>query len=155
MGMKGNAARILAIVIVPVFVGCTPAHQQPRSIAASRYSGLPDGVSQSPAPYRLPGAGDPVGRWRDGVLELTVFGSGTCPPTPIQLAAVPPDAVEVHFSDDYRNGCSADIAATTWVFNLPPSVDRAEALTVRLRGGGVPETDLRLDRATPAAPATR
>jgi hypothetical protein len=155
MDMKGNATRILAIVIVSVLVGCAPEHQQPRSIAASRYPGLPAGVSLSPAPYRVPGDGEPIGRWRDGVLELTVFGSGTCPPTPVRLTAAPPDAVEVRFSADYRGACSTDMAPTTWVVNLPPTVGGGGALTVRLRGDGVPETDLRLDRATPTAPATR
>jgi hypothetical protein len=148
MDMKANARRVLAVVFVSLLAGCTAQHQQPRSIAASRYPGLPGGASPSSLPYRLPGDGDPVGRWRDGVLDLTVFGSGTCPPTPVQLVAAPPDAVEIRFSADYRGTCSADMAATTWVLNLPASVDGAGTLTVRLRGDNVPETDLRLNRAT-------
>jgi hypothetical protein len=81
------------------------------------------------------------------VLEVTVFGSGTCPPTPVRLAATPPDAVEVGFSDDYRGACSSDMTATTWVINLPTSVAGTAALTVRLRGDGVPATDLQLSRS--------
>jgi hypothetical protein len=86
---------------------------------------------------------------------LTVFGSGTCPPAPVRLAAAPPDAVEVRFSDDYRGGCSADIAPTTWVVKLPASVGAAATLTVRLRGDGIPETELHLGRPTATPSATR
>jgi hypothetical protein len=144
--MKANGTRILAVVLATVLVGCSAGHEQPRSIAASRYPGLPTGVTPSPEPYRVPGDGGPIGRWRDGQLELTVFGSGSCPPTPVRLTATPPDAVEVSFSNDYDGACSADLSPTTWVLNLPSSVDGAGMLTVRIRGDGAPRTDLRLER---------
>jgi hypothetical protein len=142
--MKAIATRIPAVVLATVLVGCSAEHEQPRSVAASRYPGLPAGVTPSAEPYRVPGDGGPLGRWRDGVLELTVFGSGSCPPTPIRLTATPPDAVEVTFSDDYDGACTTDLSPTTWVLDLPPSVDGVGTLTVRIRGGGVARTDLRL-----------
>jgi hypothetical protein len=152
--MKANATRILAVVLATALVGCSAGHEQPRSIAASRYPGLPAGVTPSAEPYRVPGDGDPIGRWRDGVLELTVFGSGSCPPTPVRLTAAPPDAVEVSFSADYDGVCTADLSPTTWVLDLPSSVGETGTLTVRIRGDGVRRTDLRLQRVTPTPTPT-
>jgi hypothetical protein len=85
-----------------------------------------------------------LGLWRDAVLELTVWGSGTCPPAPVRLVPRPPATVEVTFSTDYGGACTADLAPTTWVLDLPPAVTGATALHVQVRGAGVPATDLDL-----------
>jgi len=136
------------MAIVGLLLGCAPGHQPPRSVAASRYPGLPVDVTPPVAPYQDP-AGNPIGRWRGGVLELTVFGSGSCPPVPIRLDPRPPDAVEVTFSTDYGLGaCTTDIAPTTWVLNVPASLAGSGTLAVRTRGDGVPQIELRLSRAS-------
>jgi len=146
--MNALARRILSVALVGSLLGCAPGHQQPRSVAASRHPGLPADVTPPAAPYQDP-ATQPLGRWRDGVLELTVFGSGSCPPVPVRLHPRPPDAVEVTFSIDYGVGaCTSDISPTTWILHLPASLGGSRTLAVRTRGDGVPQVELRLSRAS-------
>jgi len=136
--------RVLSVALVVLLVGCAPEHRQPRSVAASRYPGFPVDLTPPPASHPTP-----FGRWRGEVLELTVFGSGSCPPVPVRIEARPPDAVEVTFSTDYGvAACTADVSPTTWVLDLPLSLARTGTLAVRTRGDGVPPVELRLTRAS-------
>jgi hypothetical protein len=131
-------------VVIAFLAACAPEQRTPQSVAASRYAGLPSGVTPSVGPYQDPAAGI-LARWHDAVLEVTVFGSGTCPPTPVSKVDQPPGAVEITFSNDYGVGrCTADVAPTTWVLDLPATPGQPSTLTVKIRGSGVPHTDLQV-----------
>ncbi len=146
--MRGIPAKLVVIVAVSVLAGCGSRTTAPESIASSHYAGLPSGVSPSRAPYQLPIGSGVLGTWRGTRLELTVWGSGSCPPTPVRLVPRPPDAVEVTFSNAFGHAaCTSDLSATTWVLDLPSTVGTSGTVLVHVRGGGVPRTDLTVRRA--------
>jgi hypothetical protein len=138
---------VVMAVVMATLVGCTPEERVPQSVAATGYPGLPSGVTPTRGPYEDPAA-SVLARWHDAVLEVTVWGSGSCPPTPVSKVDQPSAAVEITFSIDYGAGrCTADRAPTTWVLDMPATPDGPATLTVKIRGGGVPQTDLQVARS--------
>ena len=115
-------------------------------MAIARKLGVPSGMTPSVGPYEDPAAGV-LARWHDAVLEVTVWGSGSCPPTPVRKVDQPPAAVEIAFSNDYGDGpCTADRSPTTGCLTLPRTPGQT-TLSVKIRGDGVPQTDLQVTRS--------
>ncbi|HEU5155694.1 MAG TPA: hypothetical protein VFU43_01775 [Streptosporangiaceae bacterium] len=111
-------------------VGCSPGTTSPKSIAVTHYRGLPPGV----APAQLSTGVNAV--WRAGRLEITTWGSGSCPGVPTGLRARGAHALEVTISDDYSGACTADLAPTTSVIEVPDGIASAGPLAVTVRGKG-------------------
>jgi hypothetical protein len=77
-----------------------------------------------------------------------VWGSGSCPPTPVSKIDQPPAAVEITFSRDYGDSnCTADRSPTTWVLDVSAVPAGTATLTVKIRGNGVPNSDLQVTRS--------
>ena len=141
--MNRAATSVLMLALLPVVVGCGPATKRPESIAASSYAGVPSGV---PAASIGPGATSAV--WTDGRLELTVYGSGSCPAVPVALSAPDADTVEITVSADYGVvACTADMSPTTWILEPPDAVDDAGTLTVKVYGYGASPVVLQVRRS--------
>lgn len=80
--------------------------------------------------------------WRGATIELTLWGSGSCPAVPVALVVRDPTTVEITVSADYgQRPCTADMVPTTSVLDLPDAVGGGVVLTVWLRGlGSTPVT---------------
>src|SRR6266545_4382111 len=90
-------------------VACSRSETRPVSIASTSYRGMPSDVASPPVE---PGHASAV--WRGATIELTLWGSGSCP---------------------------ADMVPTTSVLDLPDAVGGGVVLTVWLRGlGSTPVT---------------
>ena len=67
--------------------------------------------------------GDPVVGWvSDTEFGVITMGSGSCPAVASELEILDVDEVRVEFGPSPHNPCTADMAATTHVFELPASV---------------------------------
>jgi hypothetical protein len=110
--------------------GCSSGPSGPKSIAVTHYRGLPPGATP-PRPF--PSLGVDAG-WRAGRLDVTTWGSGSCPAVPTRVRARGTHAVEVTISADYSGACTADMAPTTFVVEPPSGIAAAGPLTVMVRG---------------------
>lgn len=125
---------LAAALAVSAVAGCSgpegeSAHE-PVSIASTQYRGMPSDASRS-----APLIGNAIAIRRGNRLDLTLWGSGSCPPVPISLKASNPRTVEVTVSKDYgARACTADMAALTSVLDLPAVLDPGTPLTVRVLG---------------------
>ena len=82
--------------------------------------GIPDGWN-GPDPDLL--NGDPVVGWvNDTEFGVITQGSSSCPHVASELKVLHADEVRVEFGPSPHNPCTADMAATTHVFELPSSV---------------------------------
>jgi hypothetical protein len=143
--MNRFRARTLAFALLPavsaVIVGCGSDESRPKSIAVSTYAGVASNApSASAGPIQSVVAG-----WSGRRLELTTFGSGSCPAVPVALKAVDANTVEVTISGDYTGSCSTDISPTTSVVDLPDTITAQTELNVRIHGAL--QADLRVPRA--------
>lgn len=122
---------ILVAVVMCTAVACSRPEPAPVSIAATTYRGLP-----SDAPTSRTGPGGASAIWRGATIELTLWGSSSCPAVPVALTVRDPASVEVKV--DLGRGrareCTADSAATTSVLGLPDGVGAGQVLTVWLVG---------------------
>jgi hypothetical protein len=99
----------------------------PRSIASTSYIGAP---GDGPAAW----ARDTSAVWRGATLDLTLWGSGSCPPVPVALVVWAQDTVEIAIDGRYGlRGCTADLSPRTSVLTVPGAVRDGAVLTVRLR----------------------
>lgn len=123
---------LAAGLAVAGMVGCAAGAAGPKSIAVTQYRGFPSG-----APPARPSASNDVSvAWLDGRLDITTWGSGSCPAVPTRLRTRGEHAVEVTISADYSGACTADLSATTSVVELPSGVAAVGPLTVTVRGKG-------------------
>jgi hypothetical protein len=125
-------AWILAAVSVCAVVACSrPEPGPPVSIAATSYRGLPSDAPTSPT---LPGGASAI--WRGATIELTLWGSSSCPAVPVALAVRDPATIEVtvDVGRQRRRACTTDISAITSVLVLPDGLRPAAVLTVWLVG---------------------
>lgn len=77
--------------------------------------------------------GDPVVGWvSDTEFGVITVGSGSCPAVASELQILGSDEVRVEFGPSPHNPCTADMAATTHVFELPSSVSE-RPVTVLVR----------------------
>lgn len=117
-----------------------PQPTPPHSIAVGHYRGVPPSAvtpSAVPTPQEPPGvpAGGVAAAWRNGRLELAIWGSGSCPAVPTGVKARGQHAIEVTISEDYGNGpCTADLGPTTSIIDVPDEIAEADPLTVTVRG---------------------
>jgi hypothetical protein len=124
---------IAAAAVAYGLASCSGSTASSEPIVRSSYRGV-----ASPAPSHEFGTPFAVRHARS--LELTVYGSGSCPAVPVALK-VHDATVEITMTDHGGGVCTADMAATTWVIDLPASVPRGSAVTVQLRGlSGPPVT---------------
>jgi hypothetical protein len=126
------AAAGFAVAVVAGCSGPSSGTTGPKSIAVTHYRGLPPGT----APSRpVPSIGVNA-TWRDGRLDITTWGSGSCPGVPTRARARGEHAVEVTISADYNGVCTADMAPTTSVIELPDGLAATGPLSVMVRGKG-------------------
>ncbi|WP_092966250.1 hypothetical protein [Agromyces sp. CF514] len=64
-------------------------------------------------------------------LGLVTFGSSSCPVVADELKVIDSDDVSIVLRPSPHDPCTADIAATTHVFDLPPEVT-GRPVTVRV-----------------------
>ncbi|GAA1815365.1 hypothetical protein GCM10009749_26380 [Agromyces neolithicus] len=109
--------------------------------------GMPDGW-EGPDPDLF--NGDPVVGWvSDTEFGVITVGSGSCPAVAGELQVLGSDEVQVEFGPSPHDPCTADMAATTHVFELPSSVsERPVTVTVQFAEY---ETEYLLDLATQTA----
>jgi hypothetical protein len=123
--------RVLAAgLAVAGMAGCSSSPAGPKSIAVTHYRGLPSGATPA-GPFPAIGVN---AAWRAGRLDITTWGSGSCPGVPTRARARGAHAVEVTISADYSGACTADMAPTTSVVELPGGIAAAGPLTVLVRG---------------------
>jgi hypothetical protein len=123
-------------------VACGGDETRPKSIAATTYSGLPSGAPTPTSP------GSAVAVWTGNTLELTLWGSGSCPAVPVAMKTVGPAAVEIVISTDYGNAaCTTDLSPTTSVLRLPDAVTGSATLTVRIDRERAEPLELRVTKA--------
>jgi hypothetical protein len=108
----------------------------------THYRGVPPGTATA---RPLPRSGVNA-TWRDGRLEITTWGSGSCPGVPTRVRVRGQHAVEVTISADYSGACTADLGPTTSVIEVPPGIAATGPLTVTVRGA---------DRSPVAIPVPR
>jgi hypothetical protein len=122
---------ICAAILMHGVVACQGSEdggRPPTSIASTSYPGIPSDRSAPPG-----GVGGPSVIWRGTTLDLTLWGSGSCPAVPVALEVPDPATVEIAVDNDYGGLCTADMAARTWVLEVPATVREAPVLTVLLR----------------------
>ncbi|GAA1527512.1 hypothetical protein BJ978_001437 [Agromyces terreus] len=91
--------------------------------------GLPDNWA-GPNPDLL--TGDPIVGWvGESEFGLITFGSSSCPVVAGELHVIDSDDVSIPLSASPNDPCTADMAATTHVFDLPSEVT-GRPVTVRL-----------------------
>ena len=112
--------------------GCSSGPTGPKSIAVTHYRGIPPGAETA---RPLPRTGVNAA-WRDGRLEITTWGSGSCPGVPTRARARGQHAVEVTISADYSGVCTTDLSPTTSVIEVPAGIAATGPLTVTMRGDG-------------------
>lgn len=102
----------------------------PRSAALRDGAELPDWVDPAAVP-----AGESVAALDGDELDLVLLGSSSCPPVPVQVGTVD-QAVVVQVQTDERPGgwCTADLAPTTYVLQVPAPLQSTGPLAVVLRG---------------------
>jgi hypothetical protein len=124
-------------------VACAGGETRPKSIAATTYSGLP---SDAPTPTSPSSA---VAVWTGDTLELTLWGSGSCPAVPVAMKTPGPATVEITISTDYGGGaaCTTDLSPTTSVLRLPDAVAGSATLTVRIDSERGDPVELRVTRS--------
>ena len=105
--------------------GCVPGapgsdHFGAGSQADRVVQGMPDGW-EGPDPDLL--NGHPVVGWvSDTEFGVITVGSSSCPAVASELQVLDADEVRVEFGPSPHDPCTADMAATTHVFELPSSV---------------------------------
>lgn len=105
----------------------------PVSVSIDTYRGLPSSV-----PIDDPRHVDLVATWvdRGSTFSVTTWGSSSCPPVPVRVEGND-DVVTVTYDDNRHNVCTADLAPTTRVLELPDGMDDSP-LRVKLAGLGEP-----------------
>lgn len=94
-------------------------------------------VKGVPSEWNGPGSdllnGHPVVGWvSDTEFGVITVGSSSCPAVAGELEALGTDKIQIEFGPSPHNPCTADMASTTHVFELPPEVnDRPVTVTVR------------------------
>lgn len=90
--------------------------------------------------------GQPIVGWvSDTEFGIVTVGSSSCPAVAGELEVVGADALQIEFEPSSRDPCTADMAATTHVFELRPEVT-GRPLTVTVRdAGNAAEYVLRLE----------
>lgn len=82
--------------------------------------GIPDGW-EGPNPDLLDGV--PVVGWvSDTEFGVVTMGSGSCPAVAGELQILGDDSVRIEFGQSPRNPCTADLRATTHIYQLPSEV---------------------------------
>ncbi len=75
---------------------------------------------------------------RRGRLHVTVFRSSSCPDIPTELHVEAPRRVRIHFAEQRVDGdCTSDLAARTYVFDLPEQLMTDAPLQVVLEGSTI------------------
>jgi hypothetical protein len=122
---------ILVSVVMCTAVACSRPAPAPVSIAATTYRGLP---SDAPTSRTWPGGASAI--WRGATVELTLWGSSSCPVVPVALKVRDPATVEVTIDTGRQRvgDCTADMAATTSVLVLPDGLNPGPVLNVWLVG---------------------
>lgn len=136
--MRTSTAAGLAIAGLFVFAGCAPVPPGGGPFGdGSRAERVVRGV-----PERWTGTGPdlldgkPVVGWvSDTEFGVVTTGSSSCPAVARELEVLGADEVQIEFGQSPNDPCTADMAATTHVFELPPAVDgRPVTVIVRFDG---------------------
>jgi hypothetical protein len=125
----------MAAALALLVVACGQAAPDPPWLV-SHQLGLAQGVS-------LAGSGpdalrDTAVRATQDRIAVVSWGSSGCPRLPMRLVAGPGNAVSITMSDGAPppfSTCTADLAPTTSIVQLPATVDAAEQLRVTIVDG--------------------
>ncbi|MFC9558304.1 hypothetical protein [Agromyces sp. NPDC056965] len=90
--------------------------------------GMPDGW-EGPGPD-LPDGHPVVGWVSEAAFGVITVGSSSCPSVASELQVLDTDEVRVEFGPSPHDPCTADMAATTHVFELPSSVNKRPVTVV-------------------------
>jgi hypothetical protein len=126
------AASALAFVVV----ACGGNSTSHPSWLLSHHLGDPTGVT----PTGIPGSGarDVVLRPTAGHLEVVTWGSSGCPRLPDRLLTPTAVAVSISMSNGAApagSSCTADLAPTTSLIQIPGTVDLGQTITVTIMDG--------------------
>lgn len=114
----------------------------PRSVALRDGAELPDWVDPAAVP-----AGESVAALDGDELYLVLLGSSSCPPVPVQVGTwTRPSSCRCRPTSN-PGWCTADLAPTTYVLQVPAPLQSTGPLAVVLRGDW--------GRAGAGAPAAR
>lgn len=98
-----------------------PAPSAAESIAIETIRGVPEGIALPDDALDL---GQPLVYWGSGreTLLVVTWGSSSCPPIPLELAAAAPDLLTLRFGPHPSEACTADFGPTTHVLPTPVGV---------------------------------
>ncbi|GAA1794526.1 hypothetical protein GCM10009748_32140 [Agromyces lapidis] len=142
------AAAGLAIAGLFVLAGCAPRSPGggpfgDGSQAERVVRGMPEGWT-GPDPDLLDG--EPVVGWvSDTEFGVVTMGSSSCPAVARELEVLGAREVQIEFGQSPNDPCTADMAATTHVFELPPTVDGRPVTVIVKLDGFEPEFALELE----------
>ena len=115
------------MVLCLALAACTPA----ATVATETQRGVPDGYG---------GEIDlldpkPVATWLDDErrqFAVVTVGSGSCPPVPTSIEATDADTIAITFVPATAPVCSADLSATTHVFDRPDEITLDGDVTIEI-----------------------
>ncbi|MDR6906079.1 hypothetical protein J2X63_001765 [Agromyces sp. 3263] len=111
----------IAVIAISSAASSGPEFHADGSKAERVVKGLPKGW-EGTGPDLL--SGSPTAGWvNEDEFGIVTIGSSSCPPVAGDLQVMAPDQVTISFSPSPHDACTADMAATTHVFKLPPSAD--------------------------------
>lgn len=115
---------VIAALAMLAISGC---NADPVSVAKDSYRGLPGGPSSQPLVDSEISA-----EWieKGSTFAIITWGSSSCPPVPVSLEGSK-HVVVIKFDDSRPEICTADMAPTTRVFDLP-SGTATHGVTVKL-----------------------
>lgn len=125
-----TAVATLPIVLALLASGCGG---EPDTVAVRTYQGVPDQMPPDSA-----GSSEPQVVWEQqgSTFAVTTYGSSTCPAVATRLVGKG-NSVRVGFEPNPQKNCTADLAPTTHIFDLP--IERSSApVTVEITGLGEP-----------------
>ena len=135
--MTGSLRSIVAAsALAFVVVACGGDSTSHPSWLLSHHLGEPQGVTTA----GIPGAGvrDAVLRPTAGHLEVVTWGSSGCPRLPDRLDTPTADALSISMSNGAAppgSSCTADLAPTTSLIQIPGTLDLEQTITVTLKDG--------------------
>lgn len=122
--MKGNrAVRVLiSAVLVVSASGCASQSDESASVAERVVPGLPE-TWDGPAPDLI--SGNPTVGWlTNDEFGVVTVSSSSCPPVAVSFDVAGRADVRIAFEESSQDPCTADMGATTHIFQMPGEVDR-------------------------------
>ncbi|KFF60105.1 hypothetical protein JF66_06755 [Cryobacterium sp. MLB-32] len=140
--MSPNRSALIAIAIAVVVGTCActdaPSTVVPAGAATTAYPGAP-----APLPS---GLADPFAGYAtvvNGRLAIVLSGSSSCPP---HADSADLATMTFGFSADTEGPCTADMAPTTFEFNLPSTENLPTFITINFTAGDTSSSQLPLLR---------